>query len=442
MRHTRTAAPLVTLLAAVVSAVALPARGEADPAEVETLFKQLAADDFRDRDAARKGLIDLGDEAVPHIKALAAKANDPETRAAVEAVLQGIDARSVSGPSLITLDVTDAPAEEVLRAIAKQAHAELPVWPEGAFQRGPLKDRKVTLKVKRQPFWNVMKDLLPELGLHVASHGRGNQMTLSQGGGESMKGPAHIDGPFMVVANSAHESNTINFANPGQRSSSVSIALQAYVEPKLKVIGRAHTPVIEEFTDDAGQSLVDEAQRRAAMLQMRIQTHARESSFSLRVPVPAGRAKRVGLLKGFVPILAQTKTDRIEVPDIAKAKGSVYTKGGWRLEVQDLAENDGQYTLKMEITRDVPIRRQPGPPPRNEWRDRLDGDAIRLLDADGRPLEKSGYSMNGQNHIYKCEMRFRRKDTPAGPPAKLVWVFPTEAEELRIPFEFKDLPLP
>ena len=76
----------VTLAAALV---ALPARGEVEPAEVEALFKQLSADDSRERDAARKGLIDLGDEAVPQIKALAAKAQDPETRAGVERCSRG-----------------------------------------------------------------------------------------------------------------------------------------------------------------------------------------------------------------------------------------------------------------------------------------------------------------------------------------------------------------
>ena len=208
-------------------------------------------------------------------------------------------------------------------------------------------------------------------------------------------------------------------------------------------MGRAHSPVIEELTDEAGHSLIDEGQRRQVeAFHSRVETHFREGTFPLHVPIPTGRAKKIGLLKGYVRVLAQTKTDRIDVPDIAKAKGTVYTKAGWRVEVQDFAENGGQYTLRLEVTRDVPSRPQRGQPPKYEWRDRLDGDAIQLLDAEGRRLERSGYSMNGQNHIYKCEMHFRRTGTPAGPPASLAWEFPTEAQELRIPFEFKDLPLP
>jgi hypothetical protein len=288
-----------------------------------------------------------------------------------------------------------------------------------------------------------MKDLLPELRLQLVSHGGDGRMTLSQGDGQQMKGPSHIEGPFMVIATGANESNSVTFANPGQRSSNVSITLQAFVEPKLKVVGRAHSPVIEELTDEAGRSLIDDAQRGQAQgYPTRVETHFRDPTFQVAVPVPAGRAKKINRLKGYIRLLAQTKTDRIEVPDIAKAKGTVYTKGGWRLEVQDVAENGGQYKLQMEITRDVPSRPRQGQPPKYEWRDRLDGNAIQLLDAEGRRLERSTYSMNGQNHIYKCEMNFRRQGTPAGPPARLVWEFPTEAQELRIPFEFKDLPLP
>ena len=207
----------------------------ADEPTVEQLFKQLSAEGFKAREAARKALIERGEEAVPKIKALAEKSQDPETQASVAAILDAIEARSITGPSLVTLDLKDAPAKQVVDEIARQARTELTAWPDDVWEQ--LEKKTLTVKVTRQPFWAVMKQVLPQLGLQLNSHGPGNRLRLMRGTPE-MSGPAYLSGPFMVVATGANESRSITYGPGGQTNSGMSINVNVYVEPKLRLLSR------------------------------------------------------------------------------------------------------------------------------------------------------------------------------------------------------------
>jgi hypothetical protein len=274
--------------------------------------------------------------------------------------------------------------------------------------------------------------------------GMDGRLTVQQGAGESMAGPAHLDGPFMVVANNVTESNTIDFARPDKRESNVNIGLQVFIEPKVRLLGRSWSPVLEDFVDDAGHSLINEAEQRERRTET-IQGHSREPVFQggMTVPSVKGRTKKIARLKGYFRVAVQTGSGRIELPDLKKAKGTTQSQGGWRLTVNELAENGGgNYTFKFTVVRETPEKVEPGKLPKAQWRDQLSVEAMRLLDADGRELARGGATLSGNNHTWTGEIQYRRGGTPAGPAAKLVWEFPTTSEERKIPFEFKDLPLP
>jgi hypothetical protein len=428
MFHTR---KLVLVFAIVLAPVA--ARAADDP-EVEQLFKQLNADDFKTRETARKQLIERGEEAVPQIKALAEKAQDPETRTSVAAILEAIDAQSVTGPSLITLDMKDAPAKDVIDAIARQAKTELAVWPDDVW--GQVDKKTLTLKVTRQPFWQVMKDVLPQFGLQLNSHGPGDRLRLMRGTPNHMTGPAHLSGPFMVIATGANESRSIDYGKPDAATNArTHIDVNVYVEPKLRVLAREYNPFIEEFVDDAGHSLVTPGRGAGRHL-----SHSRDPLFNININVPQveGRTKRIAKLKGSIRAVLMTKSDRIEVPQITKAKGSSQSKGDWTIKVNDVtADASGAVILNVTILKNVVGAANE----ESEWKRNVGFDSFTVVDEDGRPLDKQGHSMSGNGKQWDGNFQFRR-GRGTGEPAKLVWEFPVEAEEVQIPFEFKDLPLP
>jgi hypothetical protein len=433
----------------LVPGIALRAQAVDDP-QVEALFQQLSADDSRTREAARKRLIQRGDDIVAQLEALAETSNDPETRSGVAAVLDGIDAGSLTRPSLITVDLRDVPAAEAIRRIGRQAHADVRIWSDWADKQPPdpqnpqeAQERKtVTYKSEHQPFWKVMRELLPQLGLEVGPYDVSNRFVLTEGDSDAMKGPAYFDGPCMVVAESVTETKRLRFADPRQVDSNVAISLQVFIEPKVAVMSRASSPIIEKFVDDAGHSLLDEAEQRGRIADHQLTTElvSREAVFEIEVPANAiaERTRKVATLKGYLPILVQTGSERLELPDPLKAKGTTSIKGGWKIMVRDFIEDQGAYTFKFEVKRSL-VQRLLG---QHTWNNQLDSERIWLLDADGRPLSRSGETLDTDDSTWTGEITFTRTDTPAGPPAKLVWEFTTKARELRIPFEFKDLPLP
>lgn len=423
---------ILVLLAIVMSPALLWA---ADDPEVETLFEQLSAEEFKTRETARKSLIDRGDDAIPQIKALAEKNQDPETRSAVAAILKEIEARGINGPTLITLDVKDAAPKDVIDEIARQARIELKPWPDEMW-KFLEKNRKVTISVKRQPFWSVMKQVLPQAGLQLTTQGAQSQMRLSRGIMSEMDGPASQTGPFMVVVNSVSDNRTIRYDQPGGAfSSGTYLSGNVFVGPKVKILSRSYQPIVEEFEDDAGHSLMTREREFVPGV-----SGQRDPIFTFRINVPniEGRTKKIRNLKGYFRVVLMTRSDRIEIPQITRAKGTSQTKGFWTIKVNDVtAEGSGNVSLNLTFLNNESHDKDTRP----EWKRNIGFESLTLMDAEGRALDKQGHSMGGNGQKWDGKFQFR-SGQGIGEPAKLVWEFPAEAEEARIPFEFKDLPLP
>jgi hypothetical protein len=405
-------------------------------AKVEQLIKDLSADDSKQRDKAREQLIARGEEVVPRIRALAADSQEPELRTSAQAILAAIQAAGQLGPSLITLDVKDAPVKDVIEAIAKQAKVELHPWPDSLWNDARL--NPVTLSVKRQPFWAVMKDLLPRVGLQLMEHGPDEGLHISQGMAD-MAGPSHISGPFMVIATGASESRMIRYAAlENLPQTSCNIGLMVYVEPKLRLLARDYQPTIDEFVDDAGHSLL--TPRRVVSHFM--DTNSRSASFRLNVDVPPvpGRSKRVARLKGSIAAMILVRSELIEIPDILNAKGASQAKSGRRLVINDVTGGgNGQYTVNATLF----MEPQPPGVQQPQWQRNVSTDGLKLLDAEGKELNKQGHSASGDGQKWQLEMRFaRRGNEEVGEPVKLTWEFPIEGKPISILFEFKDLALP
>jgi hypothetical protein len=414
----------------------------ADDPEVETLFKQLSAEEFKTREAARKALIDRGEEAIPQIKALAEKTQDPETKSAVAAILKAIEVQGVKGPTFITLDVKDAAPKDVIDEIVKQSQLDLRAWPEDMWKYLE-KNKKVTISVKRQPFWAVMKEVLPQTGLQLSTHGFGSQLQISRGNPTEMNGPASLTGPCMVIATMASDTKTILYDQPGGAfNAGTNINANVYVEPKLKILSRTYQPTIEEFEDDAGHSLLTPRQDFSFGM-----SGQRESIFNISINVPnvEGRTKKVKILKGYLKALVQTKSESIEVKDIKNAKATTHQKGDWTMTVDNIEmqgdPNNQNYVVHLTFINKTPQQPNNGG---NNWRREIGINNLALLDADGKELTRQGHGMSGDGTKYTGNFRYYRgaPNSGVGEPAKLVWTFPTEAEEVKIPFEFKDLALP
>jgi hypothetical protein len=123
--------------------------------------------------------------------------------------------------------------------------------------------------------------------------------------------------------------------------------------------------------------------------------------------------------------------------------------GAGSVTVVSCRQIGNQYELVLVLSRGRAGAAAAGiaaPPPWDQFRQSL-LPGLRVLDAEGRPLQRGSPSMTGGDDRMETTIRFTaepaqpQQDRP-GPPARLVWEIPTESREINATFELKDLPMP
>jgi hypothetical protein len=155
---------------AVVALVLLAAPASADPTpeKVAKLIEQLGSPDFRARETASKELEAVGGPALAALKKAAESSDDAEAarRAAELAakIARRLDNNKTLAPTLVELNVEDAPLAAVLAELQKKAGGRL------AFDNKSVPDRKVTVKTGgKVPFWEALAKVCDAAGLEVAA---------------------------------------------------------------------------------------------------------------------------------------------------------------------------------------------------------------------------------------------------------------------------------
>ena len=263
-----------------------------------------------------------------------------------------------------------------------------------------------------------------------------------------MKGPAFIEGPVMVVAESVNMSAGLRFANPeGTRQEGGSLTLQVFTEPRLRVTrGYFETEAIQ---DDKGENLLlprpEEAKRGAASTQNELQ-QAADYAWQLAVPIrlPVNGGTKLRAFRGKLHLFAHAETQRAEVADVLGAKEQTREVGGKRFTVHAVTPGgQGMYDVSMTLFR--------GDLNDEDWKwFHYPYGRVRLLDSRGRDLSPSsgGGGAGPRDPSASFAMQFRREshanaaDDQPGEPFKLVWDLPAKTRELVVPVSFEGLPLP
>jgi hypothetical protein len=406
--------------------------------EIEMLISQLGSPDEKVRQAAQEKLLGMGDDA---IKALEAHVRG---KAAAEAALEKIDANTIAGPTLVSLKFTDADVRTVFDELAKKSGYEIAPFNENFFQHANL--NKVTVDIDRQAFWSAFREISAKAGVSLQNTGYGgNDRRIlympGGGGGNAMKCPASINGAFMVVATSISRSNYVDLANPQNINRGLNLQLQVYTEPKVRVIGYSYQPELEEAADDRGNSLLAGGRERFMGREM---NNARgwiwNVNCALQYPT-ANPGQKITKLRGKLRFTVPTRTETVEVADVMKARDiSRKTAGGRRFMLKEVRRvSDRNYQVSVVLYRDNMDQQK--------FFQLIQAPGVRLFDAQGREFNYNGVNRSGAGDQADAVLNFfarPRDDGGAGPgePAKLTWEVSAGTQELVIPFEFADLPLP
>jgi hypothetical protein len=428
------------------------------------VLRRLASDDWKQRQAAERDLVRLGDDALPAIDAML-NAREPdggikldaEARARLQAARRQIAEDRELGATYVTLHLKEAAPADAVAALAKAARGPLRTYPDNLFEHGQWP--RVTLDLERAPFWDALRQLCDRLGLAPNGWNDGLRLMPNSGEGDGQfDGPSSADGPFLVVANEVHHNRSVRLAPGGAAvaradEDDFGVQLSAFAEPKLTVLSCAETVVIDEAVDDHGNSLrPDEPGPEPE--EPGVFVTGRGTVWDLQAPLryPAKNpGTKIARLRGSVSFTIQSAAETIEVPDPLRATAAA-TKvvNGITIEIQPLRKEqtpsggEGKgYELKLSLTGGTGIPGLGHADPAQLTVQR----GLRLLDAKGRPLHTRSFgssSTDGRRTDYRLVYVGGRDDDgdPIGEPAKLVWEIPTGTKQRKASFDLKDLPMP
>jgi hypothetical protein len=405
-------------------------------AQIEAAIRDLSSDTWKQRQAAQDKLVSFGEDAIAVLRPLIEKTRDEEVRTSAGAALRRIEENAQVGASLITLNVKDAKPQDVFAEIAKQARAEFALQPRNMWtmRNFPL----LTMNVERVNFWAALKEACSKAGVSPMPWGNQRGMTLQPHGMQMQwNGPASFSGPFMVVANRIQKSSSIELANAANVQRDFSVQLTVFAEPKVRVLQSSYNVKIDEAVDDKGNNLVTSDRVHDGM------SSGNQWMWTLtaRLNWPENPGTKLTRLKGNVRFIVQTRSETLDVPGVAAAKGAVKTVAGRRVLIKEVKQNGSSVELHVTVYRDGMGQA--------EW-NAMDYPyyAVRMLDKDGRALTSNGWGGGrGQNEA-NYQWTFSRDawgggdNEKIGEPYRLLWEVPLETREVRAAFDFKDIPLP
>lgn len=423
-----------------------PPTRPADGPRPGDLLRDLSSDDWRMRQRAERELVGMGDAAGPLIDELLRTAGGAEARARLEGARARIAENRVAGPSMVTLRLTDASPAELFAELSRQARAELKLYPSNLFEHGRWP--RVSIDVKGKPFWEVMRELGPRLGVRVGGH-TGELRLMSAGGGAGPAGDflaspfAHVSGPVLFVPGQLTRTQVVDLTGPPAHSGAFQLSMTAVAEPKLVVLQADGAVRLDEAVDDRGNSLLAEGVAPPAGP---LNTGGRVFPITCRLKYPDRNPGRtIARLRGTMRFVIQTKSERLEIADVLASKEVHWTAGDARVVVHGMTRGPDGYELQLGIgsAQPAPVGagRGAGWQLHQSMQNRL-----RLLDANDQPVERRGYSSRNADDRTEFTLQFSEATHPHGrraaEPLKLVWEVPTETREVAVPFEFKDLPMP
>lgn len=355
----------------------------------------------------------------------AAAANFPAPPPATQA--------SDPGPTRLSLNLKNVLPQAAVAEVAKQAGVTIQTInsPQGVM--AALTAPRIDVAGDGKTFWETLRDICKSGGLMPqVNYQNPKQIQLVPRPAE-----ATIDYPtvsagscFLVLNNvvSTFDADPVALAKEPDRRLDVSLTL--FAEPKLSVYRIGSVATIETAVDEKGNSLVkprDPWEDRGG---------GRSSNWmadvNCRLKYPPNVGDRIAKLKGYASVIVAGKNQTIALKNPLTLKNADQNVDGQTLRVIGVRKlSPNQYDASFICSFDSLILR--------DWDDFQR--VAKLVDRNGKEFQRGGggYGMNGQKTL-EFSVTFMGEGTSE--PAELDVTLPTQVKELRVPFEFTDLPLP
>ncbi len=414
----------------------------ADP--VAPLVLGLGGRSSFERDHAQARLLALGPPVLARLKRELASP-DPEVRRRLLRVVAVLEAELDLRPTRITADFKATPLPKVFAALRKSAGTPLVLEAMEAEQMGAL---RLTATFRDATFWEVMDELCRKCSLRVAGLG-----------GDAEKGePAFVlvparrqpafavrHGAFRLVMTRISNNRSLDLEDDGPaQGAGLEVDFSLHAEPRLRVVNVGR-PVIESAYDDRGRALPQKSDPDGddedgpkmggpplppppPAVVLRDERGGGDTSTAAVLATPSDGARRLRSIKGAIPatVLVGHKTsvllEKLEKGGKFTAEGQTYTVASVRTRAQ-LQEVRIKHAGKggMEEVAFTGLQ------------------ALEFIDASGRICRHELADANETEVVIQVSPNGRGRGRAYA--TRLLCKIPL-TREIRIPFEFRNVPLP
>jgi len=339
----------------------------------------------------------------------------------------------VTQPTRVTINFENAPPKTVFDSIASQANLEFLTLPPKMWDSNA--GSPISVSVNDQPFWVAMKEACAKAGvsLKYATDTATPRIILTRDNQDWTTYPTVTSGPFLVSLIGLHRASTVDMRKPTEIQRTFYAKFTIFCEPRFRLLRGSLNAKVEQASDDKGNSLVPKDAGEAPLNFVTTWVYNIEA----KLDYPKEPGTKVTALKCAARFVAQTKSETIEYADPLTTKNVTKIVGGRKIVIKDVHRGAEEYEATVTFVR--------GDTPQAQWEQTVfPGNALRLVDGDGRTIVAHGFGMGGRGDESTFVFKFEKdpKGVRIGKPLKLAWEIPTETKEVPVSFEFKDLPLP
>ncbi len=345
-----------------------------------------------------------------------AAGKDAELAWWADAALAGIEAREKAGdayvlPQRVTFVARDRSAGDVLRELMAASKSRPIDVPEG--------DRPVTVSFRGAPFLEALDEVCRQAGLAIV---RGPGGKLQAVPGDPPRGPRFHHGGFAASVLSLVRRTDVTFRE--DPASQLQLTLLLRSEPRLRIVDAEVTCSIVRAEDDTGRSLLRDGPKPT----VRVRPPSEGGAVALlSLALPADEARKIVLLRGTVALTLARKVEEIVFENVGKAGVQVREAGGIKASLAKVEREKEEIRLELELSAKEKVL----------W---PDTDSLVLEDAEGRPYQRWGSSMNSTGTSATYRLTYRDREG-LGVPERLRLSVVTETYPRRVPFELKDVVL-
>jgi hypothetical protein len=360
--------------------------------------------------------------------------------AADDPVMKDPVAAKALSPTMVSATFTATPAMRAFEELAKQSGYKIEPYDKNQARYG-----NVTATINNQPFWSAMREVCTRANVSVYYYGdaEGDRIALmptNYGNSGMIKAAASIKGPFMTVVENLERVNIVNMSDPDKVDRSIRIQLQTFAEPKVIPTQHAYRPTIEEAVDENGNSMMPTDQQDQGT-----QSDRRIAFYGyIQLPYPTSNpGKRIAKVRGHIDAKIRLGSEAVEIDNPLGAKDVTRTVNGTKVTFKQMTrEDDGRYKIELVYVR--PADADAGP-----WQQEIyqTQPPMELIDPkQGRYQSYSSGGHGNQDEITR-EFSFQRRNNEPGAakppePTKLIIKLATATQDVAIPFELVDLPMP